>query len=91
MKCPYRDFKECIVQECPACEYETKETVEYEGKAPYGMHYDEAVEKGYMWTRTKRKYIFKSCGLITKGVRPVLKPDTHIHNKTDVSVHHSIF
>lgn len=54
MKCPYREFQECIVEKCPSCNYEeVKETV-INGKAPYWMSDGEAIRRGNKWKETKK-------------------------------------
>lgn len=34
MKCPYNNFTDCIVEQCPSCTYETINTTEIEGRYP---------------------------------------------------------
>lgn len=93
MKCPYRDFQECLVQECPSCNYETETETVIEGRAPHYMDTDTAIEKGYQWESKRTKYKFVSCSLVSNNVQPVPKAETHIHNETEtnVAVSHSIF
>lgn len=31
MKCPYRDFQECIIQDCPCCVFEVEENEQING------------------------------------------------------------
>lgn len=93
MKCPYRDFQDCLVQECPSCEYGIEEYEEVQGRAPVWMDTDTAIDKGYQWKANKKKYVFKSCKLVSANVQPIPKAETHIYNKTEtkVAVSHSIF
>ena len=93
MKCPYREFQECVVQECPSCNYEIEKYEVTEGKFPTWMPDDEAIKQGYAWKAKKTRYIFKGCKLVDNNVQPIPKAETHIHNKTEnnVAISHSIF
>ena len=93
MKCPYRQFKECILQECPSCNYETVECEEIQGTFPAYMDSETAIKQGYAWRVKKKKYKFLSCKLVENNVQPIPKNETVINNKTNTSVlvHRSIF
>jgi hypothetical protein len=46
MKCPYRDFQECIVEQCPSCNYEEVKKTVIGDHAPLWMSTDEAIKRG---------------------------------------------
>ena len=93
MKCPYRNFQDCMVEKCPACNYATiKETV-IAGHYPHYMSVDRAIKQGCAWEETKTKYRFISCKLADNCVQPVPSNKQIINNttQTNVSVKRSIF
>ncbi|MCC8044197.1 MAG: hypothetical protein LIP12_01700 [Clostridiales bacterium] len=85
MKCPYRNFEECLVEKCPACEYETVETEKLAGVPPFG-DYELGLMRGNCWYEKQTTYKFKACGLVKSGVQPA--PQTVINNevKTQTNV-----
>lgn len=93
MKCPYRNFQECIVEQCPSCVYEKEEKVVIEGRCPSTMSQKAALEKGYIWESTKTVYKFVSCKLVDDKVQPVPEQKQIINNnqKTNVVIRKSIF
>ena len=93
MKCPYRDFQECIVEQCPSCNYETTEETVIKGRAPTWMSYENAIDQGYQWVETVRSYKFMSCKLVEHNVQPVPATKQTINNTTHtaVAVRKSIF
>lgn len=95
MKCPYNNFQECIIEQCPACKYETIKNTTIEGRKPNYMDTEEAIKQGYQWEETKITYKFISCQLVNNSVQPVLKNDTIINNKvenrTNVMIRKNIF
>ena len=91
MKCPYKNFEECLVEKCPSCTYEeVKETV-MAGRRPYHMSEEEAIECGSRWEQTKTIYKFKSCSLASANVQPVLRDETIINNTTKINVDNSSY
>ena len=93
MKCPYREFQECIVEKCPACNYKEDTKTIIRGRAPYWMSYDEAITQGYIWEETVRAYKFISCKLIDSNVQPIPATKQIINNttNTNVAIKKSIF
>lgn len=93
MKCPYRDFKECIIEQCPSCNYEVIKEDDYEGFVPYGKTMEEAIELSYLYKVTKTTYKFTSCKLIDNCVQPVPSNKQVVNNmtKTNVSIRKSVF
>lgn len=93
MKCPYRDFADCIVEQCPSCNYEERNVEVTEGRCPACMSNEKALELGYIWKATRTRYEFVSCKLIDSGVQPVPPKKEIINNtqKTSVVIHKSIF
>ena len=93
MKCPYRDFKDCIIEKCPSCNYEVITTPTIDGEKPYWMSTDEAIEKGCQWYSMKTTYKFISCKLIDNCVQPVPSNKQVVNNmtKTNVSIRKSVF
>ena len=91
MKCPYREFSDCIVEQCPSCNYETIETTCIEGRFPIHLSSERAIEEGYAWETKKKTYKFVSCKLVENCVQPI--PPQKINNtqKTNVIVKNSIF
>lgn len=93
MKCPYRNFEECLVEKCPSCNYkEIKRTVTA-GRKPNYMSDDKAFEMGCLWEEVKTTYEFVSCKLIENGVQPIPQEKKVINNttKTSIVVNKSIF
>lgn len=86
MKCPYRDFQECIVEQCPSCNYEEVKKTTIAGHAPAWMSIDEAIKQGYQWKETKTFYEFISCKLIDNSVQPIPAPKQTIKNITQTNV-----
>lgn len=93
MKCPYRNFEECIVEQCPSCVYEEVKEENIGGKYPAYMSLEKALEEGYAWKNNKVSYKFVSCKLINNNVQPIPSKKEIINNtqKTSVVVHRSIF
>ena len=93
MKCPYREFQECIVEQCPSCNYEEVKTEIVRGMYPTYLSTQKAIEEGYAWKSTKTTYKFVSCKLVDSGVQPVPAQKQVINNtqKTNVVVRKSIF
>lgn len=94
MKCPYNDFKECIVQECPSCNYTVFMGTVTEGRYPTWMSSEDAIEKGMAWEVNCFRYEFVSCMLIDNNVSPIPKQVVEVtninNNKTNVMVRKSI-
>ena len=93
MKCPYRNFEDCIVEQCPACIYDEETIERIAGRYPDYMSAERAVELGYAWKTTKTSYEFVSCKLIDNSVQPVPANKQVINNttKTSVVVRKSVF
>ena len=93
MKCPYREFQECIVEKCPACNYEEVQQTVISGRAPYWMSDEEAIRRGNKWKETVKTYKFVSCKLIDNSVQPIPAVKQTINNttQTNVVIRKSIF
>lgn len=91
MKCPYREFEDCLIQECPSCDYEVEEIEHIEHYYKNPANYRLYRESEYK--RIEKKYIFKSCSLVKNNVQPIPKAETHIDARTSSKtlVHSSIF
>ena len=86
MKCPYNDFKECIIEQCPACNYETIQEKILEGRYPCWMDIGTAIKQGCAWYVTKTTYKFISCNLANNSIQPVPSNTQVINNSTSVGV-----
>lgn len=93
MKCPYREFQECIIEKCPSCNYEEVQQIVISGKAPYWMSDEEAIRRGNKWKETVKTYKFVSCKLIDNSIQPIPAVKQTINNttKTNVVIRKSIF
>ena len=93
MKCPYRDFQKCLIEECPSCNYEVIKDTRINGRAPCWMSTAEALKQGCKWEETVTTYKFISCKLIDSGVQPAPTTKQIVHNttKTNVVLRKSIF
>ena len=93
MKCPYRNFEECIVEQCPSCNYEEVKKEVVCGRYPSYMSIETALEKGNAWKETETTYKFLSCKLVENSVQPIPPKKEVVNNtqKTVVSVRRSIF
>ena len=93
MKCPYREFQECIVEKCPSCNYKEETKTVISGLAPHWMSNDEAIKRGNKWEETVRTYKFISCKLIDNGVPPppVIHQTINNTTRTNVAIKKSIF
>ena len=95
MKCPYREFQDCIIEKCPSCNYEEVEQTVISGRAPYWMNDEEAIKQGNKWKETVKIYNFVSCKLVDNKVQPVpaVKQIINTTNatKTNVVIRKSIF
>lgn len=93
MKCPYREFQECIVEKCPSCNYEEIKQTIISGRAPYWMSDEEAIKRGNKWKETAKTYKFVSCKLIDNNVQPVpvIKQTINNTTSTNVVIRKSIF
>ena len=90
VKCPYNGFKECIVQECPSCNYEEQKRTRIVGR--YTGSLKEALERGAAWEENCTEYRFISCKLVESGVQPV-QPEVHNINtscRTNVVIRNRI-
>lgn len=86
MKCPYRNFEECLVEKCPSCNYEEVKQGVIAGRYPAYMSTQTAIEKGMAWKETKTSYKFVSCKLVDNAVRPIPPKKEIINNTTMTSV-----
>ena len=88
MQCPYNNFKGCIVEKCPACNYEVEKVEIIEGRHPPDMSLQKAIERGIAWVSTKNAYRFISCKLVENNVQPVpqRKEIVNNHNSTRIAV-----
>ena len=93
MKCPYRDFQECIVERCPACNYEEVERAKICGRAPAWLSTEEAIKRGNLWEEIVKTYKFVSCKLVDNSVQPIPATKQIVNNttKTNVVVRNSVF
>lgn len=93
MKCPYMDFKDCIVEQCPSCNYKENKNEVIEGRFPSYMSAERAISEGNAWISTKTTYEFVSCKLIDNNVQPIPSKKELINNttRTNVVVKQSIF
>ena len=94
MRCPYKNFEPCLLEECPACEYEVEIKETFEGRKHPNMSVDEAIRQNLMYVKKTNFYKFKNCKLVENSVR---LPDKRIDNtkinntKQTVTVKSSIF
>ena len=86
MKCPYRNFEECIVEKCPSCNYKENKQEVIAGRFPTYMSTQAAIEIGYAWKETKTTYEFVSCKLVENAVQPIPPKKEVINNTTRTSV-----
>lgn len=93
MKCPYRGFADCIMQECPSCKYEEVERKVIGGRKLSWMSDDEAIDRGCTWEETRTEYKFVACKLIEAGAQPVPQKKEVINNTTvtRVTIKKSVF
>jgi hypothetical protein len=93
MKCPYRDFQECIVEKCPACNYEEAQHKVVHGRYPAWMSSEEAIRQGMAYESVESTYRFVSCKLVDCGVQPVpaIKQTVNNTTRTNVVVQKSVF
>lgn len=93
MKCPYRNFEECIIEQCPSCNYKENKKKVTAGRKPSCMSDDEAFKAGCLWEETKTTYEFVSCKLIENAVQPIpaKKEITNNNTRTSVVIKKSIF
>lgn len=93
MKCPYRNFEDCIVEKCPSCNYKENKEEVIEGRYPAYMDSRTAIERGMAWKSTKTTYEFVSCKLVENAVQPIPSKKEVINKttKTNVVVKKSIF
>lgn len=97
MKCPYKNFEDCLIEKCPACTYEKKEYTKKEviGVPPY-LSLEEAEKHGYR-PRTIEKvdtvYEFVECKLVKNNVQPTphKTENTVNEHKTNITIHQSLF
>lgn len=86
MKCPYREFQDCIVQECPACNYEEVRNETIHGRYPSWMNLETAIKQNMAWREIKKTYRFISCKLIDNSVQPIPATKQTINNTTNTAV-----
>ena len=86
MRCPYRNFNDCIVEQCPSCNYEVIERTQIEGRYHSWMSASRAIEEGLAWEVTKKEYKFISCKLIDNSVQPIPENKQIINNNTETKV-----
>lgn len=86
MKCPYREFQDCIVEQCPSCNYEMIQTPRIYGRYPPWMNTEEAIRQGMAYEGTVTTYKFVSCKLVDGCVQPVPANKQVINNSTNTSV-----
>lgn len=95
MKCPYKGFDECIVENCPSCNYKEIKQEVIDGRYPTYISVESAIKEGYAWKSTKTLYEFVSCKLIENSVQPIPPKKEIINNvsktNTNISIKRSIF
>lgn len=93
MKCPYRNFEECLVDKCPSCNYRINEQEVIAGRFPPTMCAESAIEQGYAWKETRKTCEFVSCKLVENGVQPMPPKKEVVNNttRTNIVVNKSIF
>lgn len=95
MKCPYRDFQDCIVEQCPSCVYQEIKNETIEGKYPNWMDLETAIKSGMAWKSTKLSYKFVSCKLIDNNVQPIPATKQVVNNtntvQTSIAIRKSVF
>lgn len=93
MKCPYREFQECIIEKCPSYNYEVVKQTIVSGRSPYWMSNEEAIRRGNKWEDTLKTYKFISCKLIDNNVQLDTSNKQIINSttKTNVVIRKSIF
>lgn len=93
MKCPYRNFEDCIVEKCPSCNYKENKVEVIAGRYPEYMDTETAIKQGRAWKNTKTTYEFVSCKLVESGSQPIPPKKEIINNtaETNIIVRKSIF
>lgn len=93
LKCPYRNFENCIGMCCPACNYETEERKVIKGKKFRDWSEEYALERGTMYEAVEINYKFISCKLVDNNVAPQPANKQEITNtiRQNVIVNKSIF
>lgn len=93
MKCPYRDFQDCIGKQCPSCNYEEVKKEVVAGRYPTWMSVEEAMNRGMVWKDVETTYRFIYCKLVDNNVQPVPANKIVVNNttKTSVAIKRSIF
>lgn len=86
MKCPYRNFDECLVEKCPSCNFKENKEEIIAGRYPVRMDTQTAMEMGMAWKETRTTYEFVSCKLVESGAQPVPPKKEIINNTTRTSV-----
>lgn len=86
MKCPYRNFEDCLVELCPSCNYKEIQSKAVYGGAPLWMSTEEAIRRGIAWEGIRTTYEFVSCKLIDGGVQPIPSTKQVINNNTSTNV-----
>jgi hypothetical protein len=86
MKCPYREFKDCLVEQCPSCNYKEETKKVLCGRCPTWMNQSEALACGILWHETRSVYQFISCKLIENGVQPTPTINQTVNNSTQTKV-----
>ena len=93
MKCPYKNFTDCLIEQCPSCNFEKIETTCIEGRYPNYLDTEEAIKRGCAWESIRTSYRFISCKLIDNNVQPIPSKNEviNINNKTSVTIRRSLF
>lgn len=86
MKCPYRNFEDCIVEKCPSCNYKENKRIRIAGRKPHYMSDETAMKEGCIWEEVETTYEFVSCKLIENAVQPIQPKKEIINNNTRTSV-----
>ena len=86
MLCPYRNFEECLLEQCPSCNYETTIKTIMAGKKPHHMSNEEAMRIGCIWENTKTIHKFVSCKLLDNNVPLPSVNNQVIDNSSKMSV-----
>ena len=86
MKCPYRNFEECLIEKCPSCNYEEVKQEVIAGRYPAYMSTQTAIENGMAWKETQTSYKFVSCKLVDNAVQPIPPKKEIVNNTTRTSI-----
>ncbi len=86
MKCPYRGFEECLLEQCPSCIYKEIKERKIAGTYSVALGVDSGIRNNTAWEYIDTKYEFVACKLMDNNVQPIPPEEVTVNNTTNTKI-----